>query len=88
MSTTKTRTPTPASERFRAWLAGDARSYDAIADIIGTNKSSLSQWANGWNRPTIQRAARIEALTDGRVSVADWLTADEVAQVRAVRMLA
>lgn len=46
---------------------------------VRTSQGLVSQWINGDTRITLQAAVELEAITNGAVSVYDWLPAKAAA---------
>jgi DNA-binding transcriptional regulator YdaS (Cro superfamily) len=83
-----------AAERVRAAVDFDAFlrerdvTLDAAARALGTSAAGLGQIVNGQRRPNRRTTLAIEIWTNGRVSAAGWLTADELRSLARVRRYA
>lgn len=66
---------------FREWVDAKGgmgcRKQDAlwrqVQDALGVSYSGQRKWYSGTARPTIENIARLEAHTDGAVTMQDWL---------------
>lgn len=50
--------------KTRAWLAEELK----------VHPGSVDQWCNGRRKPRVETIAEIEKLTDGQVTLRDWIT--------------
>lgn len=57
------------------WLKETGRTIDGFAEEIGVERQSVHRWINGTRFPKREFIGRIDKLSDGRVSAADWFAA-------------
>lgn len=72
---------TSASTTLSKWLDDGRMTRQSFAFACGVSRQTVYKWQNGEVRPAIKQQHRIEFLTDGIVSIHDWLTADEKVEV-------
>lgn len=51
--------------------------HQEFANLLGINKSSLSNMIAGLKRPSLELAVKIEKLTKGKVKPRDWVELKE-----------
>lgn len=61
-----------AIKKLRSWLKVAEMSQGGLADAIGVQRASMSQWLAGKHPPNIKAAAAIEKRTGGLVTMQDW----------------
>lgn len=59
------------AEALTAYLK-EARQID-VADAVGCTQATISRYASGERFPPREFADKVDAITDGRVSVAIWI---------------
>ena len=70
-------------ELLRRWLSVNGFTHEAGAARLQTTVSTLRSWLFRKRRPSLVAASVIEAATGSMVTRNDWLSTEEVAQVRA-----
>lgn len=58
---------------LRDYLDKHGLTASAFADLVGVKHSSVSRWAAGETRPDWGRLARIQEVTQGAVTAADFV---------------
>jgi predicted transcriptional regulator len=51
--------------------------HSFIAEKVGITKQCIARYIMGYNRPPLEVMAKIEDITNGKVSIRDWLKTDE-----------
>lgn len=51
--------PSRGPELLSAYLAGEGRTQQSVAQQLGINQSTLSRWASGKQRPDVDGALRL-----------------------------
>lgn len=69
--------PTKGSKAFLKFLSSHKISYDSAAKALSYSRAGVRSVAQGWRRPGIQIALRIERWTGGQVRFLDFSTAAE-----------
>ena len=54
--------------------AGNSTPAD-MADTLGVSEHAIRKWVYGQRRPDLEMMLKIEACTEGEVTVADWARA-------------
>ncbi len=57
---------------FARWLADRQIDIDAVAKLLGVDRSSVYGWRRGNRPPSRKMATRISRLTDGEVGPDSW----------------
>jgi transcriptional regulator with XRE-family HTH domain len=57
------------------WLHSQGLTQDAFAEIVGSNKSSVSRWVDGRVVPRREHLLRIAETTAGAVTANDFMDA-------------
>lgn len=65
----------PGSRKLRAWRKRRVpkMTLKIAGEAIGVSHSSWSEWEGGSRTPSLEKALVVEALTDGAVTIEDWL---------------
>lgn len=64
--------PMKGPEKLRKWIAREGISQAGLARRVKKSSPLVSQWCSGWRIPGREAAIRIEEVTEGAVTVADW----------------
>lgn len=62
--------------KLAVWIAEAGHPKWLVADLIGINASSLSRYLRGGQVPRTKLIRRIERITGGKVTAADWFAVD------------
>lgn len=62
-----------ANTPFGRWCAAVLGRQEAIAKVLGVNKSLVNRWCTGEDRPSLERAPVLASATLGEVSVLELL---------------
>ena len=57
---------------FTAWLQGQATPIKEIAQQLGMSRWAVYHLRNGYHRPSLDVAQRIEVLSGGAVPMSSW----------------
>jgi len=60
------------NEKLRTWAASGGRKFGWIAEQVGVSRSTITAWIAGTVAPEADNRLRLERLTEGAVTVADW----------------
>jgi|7_EtaG_2_1085326.scaffolds.fasta_scaffold206323_1 transposase len=67
---------------LRVWMQNESLTRRNAASRLGVGLATLDSWVQGLRRPGLFAARVIEEASSGLVKADDWLTGDELAQVR------
>jgi hypothetical protein len=56
------------------WLKETGRTVDGFAEEISVRRQSVHRWMNGSRFPKRNIIERIQQVSDGKVSAADWFS--------------
>ena len=61
------------------YLHGQSITYKAFAEQVGTHTTTVFRWAKGDIVPSLVQASKVEKITGGLVTAADFLPDQEAA---------
>jgi len=64
------------AEKLKAWRRKKELSVHAVAEMLGVTPSAVSNWETGIRRPHKRYWKKLVELTDGEITLEDFLTED------------